>query len=325
MTGMITLLYALGLSFLITLITGPGFIRILYRLKFGQQIREVGPKSHLQKKGTPTMGGVMMIMAILVTTVLVIPLSNKILWALFLTLGFGLIGLIDDFIKIVAARSLGLRAWQKIVGQLILSGLLAFYVIGEPDLMEILIPFTNQTVNFGIFMIPVVMFMIIGTVNAVNLTDGLDGLASGVTIVVSLAFTLILILQGNLEMAAFTLIVTGACIGFSWYNSHPAQVFMGDTGSFALGGALSAIAIFSKTEFFLVIIGGVYVLETLSVMMQVSYFKMTGGKRIFKMSPLHHHFELSGWREPQVVARFMIASIFFGSSWAYWIYSIYLV
>ncbi|MCK4259016.1 MAG: phospho-N-acetylmuramoyl-pentapeptide-transferase [Halanaerobiales bacterium] len=310
MTGNITLLYALGLSILIALITGPGFIRIFYRLKFGQQIREVGPKSHFRKKGTPTMGGIMIILAILVATFVVVPLTDQILWALFLTLGFGLIGLLDDLIKIVAARSLGLRAWQKIVGQLILSGLLAFYVIGEPALMEILIPFTNLTVNLGIFMVPVVMFLIIGTVNAVNLTDGLDGLASGVTIVVSLTFALILFLQGKLEMAAFTLAVTGACIGFSKFNSHPAQVFMGDTGSFALGGALSAIAIFSQTEIFLGIIGGVYVLETLSVMMQISYFKMTGGKRIFKMSPLHHHFELSGWSEPQVVTLFIIASIF---------------
>lgn len=308
---MVNFLYALALSFLITFVTGPGLIKILYRLKFGQQVREVGPRSHLAKKGTPTMGGVMMILAILVTSFLVIQLTDQILWALLLTIGFGIIGLLDDLIKIVAARSLGLRAWQKIVGQLLLSGLLAFYVVGEPELMEIMIPFTNQTINFGLLTIPFLMVVVIGTVNAVNLTDGLDGLCAGVTIVVSLTMTLILVLQGNYPMAAFALAVTGACVGFSWFNSHPAQVFMGDTGSFALGGALAVIAIFSRTEFFLFIIGGVYVLEALSVMMQVSYFKATGGKRIFKMSPLHHHFELSGWKESQVVARFIIVSILF--------------
>ncbi|AZR73039.1 phospho-N-acetylmuramoyl-pentapeptide-transferase [Anoxybacter fermentans] len=306
---MIKLLYALGLSFLITIITGPGLIRILYRLKFGQQIREVGPKSHLMKQGTPTMGGVMIILAILVSTFLIVQLTDQILWSLFLTLGFGLIGFLDDLIKIVAKRSLGLKAWQKIVGQLILSSLLAFYVIGEPELMEIMIPFTRQTLNLGFLMLPFVIFVVIGTVNAVNLTDGLDGLAAGVTIVVSLTFTLMLVLQGNMELAGFALILAGACVGFAWFNSHPAQVFMGDTGSFALGGALAAISIFSRTELFLVIIGGIYVINAISVMLQVIYFRLTGGKRVFKMAPIHHHFELSGWREPQVVSRFVIISI----------------
>lgn len=308
---MINFLYALGLSFLITIVTGPAFIKILYRLKFGQQIREVGPQSHLAKKGTPTMGGVMMILAITVATFLVIQKTDQILWALFMTLGFGLIGLLDDLIKIVAARSLGLRAWQKIVGQLVLSGLLAFYVVNNPDLTNILIPFTNQTFNFGILTIPFIIFIVLGTVNGVNLTDGLDGLAAGVTIVVSLTMALMLALQGQMVLAAFALTVAGTCFGFSWFNSHPAQVFMGDTGSFTLGGALAAIAIFGRLEFFLAIIGGIYVIETISVMMQVSYFKATGGKRIFKMTPLHHHFELSGWREPQVVARFVIVSMIF--------------
>lgn len=308
---MINFLYAIGLSFLITFITGPALIKILYRLKFGQQIREVGPQSHLAKKGTPTMGGVMMILAILVSTFLVIRLTDQILWALFLTVGFGLIGLLDDLIKIVAARSLGLRAWQKIVGQLVLSGLLAFYVIQNPQLMEMMVPFTAHTMNLGIFMVPVIILMAIFGVNAVNLTDGLDGLCAGVTIVVSLTMTLMLALTGQWELAAFTLTITGTCLGFSWYNSHPAQVFMGDTGSFTLGGALVAVAIFGRLEMFLAIIGGVYVIEAFTVMMQVSYFKMTHGKRIFKMTPIHHHFELSGWKEPQVVTRFVIVSMIF--------------
>lgn len=308
---MINFLYALGLSFLITFITGPTLIKILYRLKFGQHIREVGPQSHLAKKGTPTMGGVMMILAILVTTFLVVPINDQILWSLFITVGFGLIGFLDDLIKIVAARSLGLRAWQKIVGQLILGGLLAFYVISNPELMEIMVPFTDQTLNLGIFMAPILILMAIFGVNAVNLTDGLDGLCAGVTIVVSLTMTLMLALMGKWELAAFTLTITGTCLGFSWFNSHPAQVFMGDTGSFTLGGALVAVAIFGRLEMFLAIIGGVYVIEAVTVMMQVSYFKMTHGKRIFKMTPIHHHFELSGWKEPQVVTRFVIVAMVF--------------
>ena len=308
---MIKLLYALGLSFLVVWVIGPGMIRILYRLKFGQNIRAVGPQSHYQKEGTPTMGGVMIILAILLSTLLLIQITDQILWSLFLMLGFGLLGLLDDLIKVVASRSLGLRAWQKIAGQLVLSGLIGLYVVKNPQLMEIMIPFTNQTINFGILTIPFIMFVVVGAVNAVNLTDGLDGLAGGVTIVVSLAFALILLLQGSTDLAAFALTLTGACIGFVWFNAHPAQVFMGDTGSFALGGALVAIAIFSRTEFFLAIIGGIYVIETISDVIQISYFKLTGGKRVFKMAPIHHHFELSGWKEPQVVVRFMILSLIF--------------
>ena len=308
---MVNFISALGLSFLITIVLGPALIKVLYRLKFGQQIREVGPQSHLAKKGTPTMGGVMMILAITIATLVVIKLTDQILWGLFLTLGFGLIGLFDDLIKIVLARSLGLRAWQKIVGQLVLSGLLAFYVVNNPDLTNILVPFTNQTFNFGILTVPFIMFVVIGTVNGVNLTDGLDGLAAGVTLVVSLTFAFLLALQGNYEMAAFALTVAGTCLGFSWFNSHPAQVFMGDTGSFTLGGAIAALAIFGKMEIFLVLIGGIYVIEVVADILQVTYFKISGGKRIFKMAPIHHHFELSGWKEPQVVTRFVIVSILF--------------
>ncbi len=310
---MVKYLYGLGLAFLISIIIGPGLIKILYRLKFGQQIREVGPQSHLAKKGTPTMGGVMIITAILVTSLIILPVkgNDQVLWSLFLTLGFGLIGLLDDLIKIVASRSLGLRAWQKIVGQLILSGLVALYIFGDPELMKVLIPFTARTIDLGILMIPFLFVVILGVVNGVNLTDGLDGLAAGVTLVVSLGFAVILILQGNVEMAVFALIVTGACAGFTWFNSHPAQVFMGDTGSFALGGAIAGMAIFAKSEFFLVIIGGIYVIETVAVMLQVAYFKITNGKRLFKMAPIHHHFELSGWDEPKIVARFMILSFVF--------------
>lgn len=308
---MLNYLYAIGLSFLITIIISPGIIRILTRLKFGQQIRDVGPQTHLVKKGTPTMGGVMIIVAILLTTFGVIRLTDQVLWALFLTLSFGLIGLLDDLIKIIRKRSLGLRAWQKIFGQVVISGLLALYVFSEPELMEILIPFTRQSINLGLWMIPFLIFVVIGTVNGVNLTDGLDGLASGVTLIVSLGFALIFILQGNMQMAAFAFAVAGACLGFIWFNSHPAQVIMGDTGSFALGGAVAAMAIFSRSEFFLALIGGVYVIESITVLMQISYFKISGGRRIFRMTPIHHHFELVGWKEPQIVARFIILSLIF--------------
>lgn len=308
---MLNYLYAIGLSFLITIIISPGIIRILTRLKFGQQIRDVGPQTHLVKKGTPTMGGVMIIVAILLTTFGVIRLTDQVLWSLFLTLSFGLIGLLDDLIKIIRKRSLGLRAWQKILGQVVISGLLALYVFSEPELMEILIPFTRQSINLGLWMIPFLIFVVIGTVNGVNLTDGLDGLASGVTLIVSLGFALIFILQGNMQMAAFAFAVAGACLGFIWFNSHPAQVIMGDTGSFALGGAVAAMAIFSRSEFFLALIGGVYVIESITVLMQISYFKLSGGRRIFRMTPIHHHFELTGWKEPQIVARFIILSLIF--------------
>lgn len=308
---MLNYLYAIGLSFLITVIISPGIIRILTRLKFGQQIRQSGPQRHLAKKGTPTMGGVMIILAVLLTTFGVIRLTDQVLWSLFLTLSFGLIGLIDDLIKIIAARSLGLKAWQKILGQLVISGLLALYVFREPALMEILIPFTNESLNLGFWMIPFLIFMVIGTVNGVNLTDGLDGLASGVTLVVSLGFALIFILQANTPMAAFAFTVAGACLGFIWFNSHPAQVIMGDTGSFALGGAIASMAIFGRSELFLVLIGGVYVIESITVLLQISYFKLTGGRRIFRMTPIHHHFELIGWQEPQIVARFIILSLIF--------------
>lgn len=308
---MLNYLYAIGLSFLITIIISPGIIRILTRLKFGQQIRDVGPQTHLVKKGIPTMGGVMIIVAILLTTFGVIRLTDQVLWSLFLTLSFALIGLLDDLIKIIRKRSLGLRAWQKILGQVVISGLLALYVFSEPELMEILIPFTRQSINLGLWMIPFLIFVVIGTVNGVNLTDGLDGLASGVTLIVSLGFALIFILQGNMQMAAFAFAVAGACLGFIWFNSHPAQVIMGDTGSFALGGAVAAMAIFSRSEFFLALIGGVYVIESITVLMQISYFKISGGRRIFRMTPIHHHFELAGWKEPQIVARFIILSLIF--------------
>ena len=243
--------------------------------------------------------------------------------ALLVTLGYGIIGFIDDFIKIVRKRSLGLRAYQKLIGQIGIAAIFAYYVYTNSIIgSSVYIPFTDTQVDLGIMYIPITVFIIVGTVNSVNLTDGLDGLAAGVTTVVAATFTLIclaysllLLDSGQLyygnelsNVGIFAGALTGACLGFLRFNSNPAQVFMGDTGSLALGGAVASIAIVMKLQFFLPIMGGIYVIETLSVILQVAYFKLTG-KRMFRMSPIHHHFELKGLRENKVVTLFVIATI----------------
>jgi len=296
-------------AFVICAVSGPFLIPALTKLKFGQSIRECGPKEHLKKSGTPTMGGLMILLAIVTATVFWSKLTPEILIALVLTVGHGVIGFIDDFIKVVLKRNLGLTARQKLLMQFLLAGLYLLYLETTPGHnFSVWIPGTEITIDLGLGYYLFAFLLLVGTTNAVNLTDGLDGLASSVTIPVSLVFSYVAFTVGNSGLGIFAMTLAGACLGFLLFNRYPAKVFMGDTGSLALGGAIAAIALLTKTELLLVIIGGVYVAEALSVIIQVTYFKQTGGKRIFRMSPLHHHFELGGWKETKVVYVFTFAS-----------------
>ena len=293
----------------ISVVLSPIFIPFLKKLKFGQFVRDDGPQSHLKKSGTPTMGGIIILMSIVMTSLIYIKDYKDIIPVLFVTLGFGLVGFLDDYIKVVMKRSLGLRAWQKMLGQTIVTGVFVYYLLNVMKLgTEIIIPFTNgATWNLGILYIPFVFVALLGTVNGVNFTDGLDGLASGVTVLVATFFTVIAIGIGS-GIHPITGAVVGSLLGFLIYNVYPARVFMGDTGSLALGGFVAATAFVLKMPLFILIIGMIYFVEVLSVMIQVTYFKMTGGKRIFKMAPIHHHFELCGWSETRVVAVFSIVT-----------------
>ncbi|NMB46288.1 MAG: phospho-N-acetylmuramoyl-pentapeptide-transferase [Firmicutes bacterium] len=306
-------LYAALLAFLIALVSGPPLIEFLRRLKFGQSIRVDGPKSHLKKAGIPTMGGILIVAATAISTLLLSKGHVAVLYCLLATLGFSLIGLVDDFIIVVAKRSLGLRARYKLLGQIVLGLVISLYALASPELGPvILIPFSHQAMILPpwLFVLTATAAMV-GSANAVNFTDGLDGLAAGTTAVAAVAYILLCISLGEWELAAFAAAIAGACLGFTWFNAHPAQVIMGDTGSLGLGAALGALAVLTRTELFLVIIGGVFVLETLSVILQVLYFRLTGGRRIFRMAPLHHHFELKGWPETKVVFRFWIMAFVF--------------
>ncbi|HPW99306.1 MAG TPA: phospho-N-acetylmuramoyl-pentapeptide-transferase [Sedimentibacter sp.] len=301
-------------SFLIALFLGPVVIPVLKRLKVGQSIREDGPKSHLVKSGTPTMGGIIIILAILIS-ILTSGFFKAEIWAvIFFILGFGLIGFIDDYIKVVMRQNEGLKPMQKIIGQLIFSVLLALYGSKYSAMgTTLMIPFVNIHIDLGVLYIPFITFFAVGMVNAVNLTDGLDGLNTGVTMIVTAAFSLIAnsLKDANQIYEGISLIsaaVSGACLGFLRHNANPAKVFMGDTGSLALGGAVAAVAVISNTVLFIPIIGGIYFAEALSVMIQVLHYKRTK-RRVFKMAPLHHHYEMSGWKETKVVAVFWIASL----------------
>ncbi|MBP7222876.1 MAG: phospho-N-acetylmuramoyl-pentapeptide-transferase [Sedimentibacter sp.] len=301
-------------SFLIALFLGPVVIPVLKRLKVGQSIREDGPKSHLVKSGTPTMGGIIIILAILIS-ILTRGFFKAEIWAvIFFILGFGLIGFIDDYIKVVMRQNEGLKPMQKIIGQLIFSVLLALYGSKYSAMgTTLMIPFVNIHIDLGVLYIPFITFFAVGMVNAVNLTDGLDGLNTGVTMIVTAAFSLIAnsLKDANQIYEGISLIsaaVSGACLGFLRHNANPAKVFMGDTGSLALGGAVAAVAVISNTVLFIPIIGGIYFAEALSVMIQVLHYKRTK-RRVFKMAPLHHHYEMSGWKETKVVAVFWIASL----------------
>ena len=283
---------------------------MLARFKFGQTVRDEGPQSHLAKNGTPTMGGVMMIVAILITGLTRAKISQGLIVGLICIVGFGFVGFLDDFIKIKMKRSLGLKAYQKIILQFALALYIAYYQYSaSPSATQLVIPFTNHIINLGIWYIPFMMIFIIGTVNAVNLTDGLDGLASGVTLIVSCFFILFAVSISNSDVAILAAATAGACLGFLGFNAYPAKVFMGDTGSMALGGAVVAFATLTNSPLLIVIVGFIYLAEALSVMIQVTYFKLTNGKRIFKMAPLHHHFEQCGWPETRVVFIFWIATV----------------
>lgn len=304
-----TVLLSVMLSFAISVVLGPLVIPFLRRLKVGQTERTEGPESHLKKNGTPTMGGILFLVSVVITSLLFVKEYPKIVPILFLTLGFGLIGFLDDYIKVVLKRSMGLRAWQKFVLQIVVTGVFLFYLQHYTDIsLAMKVPFMDGVyLDFGWANIPIFFFIVIGVVNGTNFTDGLDGLASSVTVLVATFFTVVAI-GTNSGIEPITCAVVGALLGFLLFNVHPASVFMGDTGSLALGGFVAATAYMMQMPIYIAIVGFIYLLEVVSVILQVSYFKMTGGKRIFKMAPIHHHFELCGWSETRVVAVFSIVT-----------------
>ncbi len=295
------------------LVTGPFFIPELHKLKFGQSIREEGPKSHQKKSGTPTMGGIMIILGITLGTLAAAPWTPEVLLAVFIMLGHFVLGFLDDYIKVVKKRNLGLKARQKLAGQILIAVVtmyVATQVLGIDT--DIWIPGLDENVSLGALYYPLVLFVLVGTSNAVNLTDGLDGLAAGTVAIAASAFAVVSVLTGHGDLAYLCVAMAAACLAFLRFNAHPAKVFMGDTGSLALGGALAAVGILTHTEILLAVIGFVFVCEALSVIIQVISFQTTG-KRVFRMSPIHHHFELGGWSEWKVVTVFwcvgLIASV----------------
>lgn len=308
-------IWAALISFAVTIVAGPFTIGYLRRLKFGQNVREDGPRSHLKKSGTPSMGGVLILIGVVIGVVLTTDVTAHLPLALFAALGFGVIGFIDDLINILTRRSLGLRARHKLIAQFTVGLLVALYAVTNEQIgPNLLLPFTEETLalNPVVYVLFVVIVMI-ASANAVNITDGVDGLAAGSTAVAALAYGIISMVLGSWDMAIFSGAIVGACLGFSWFNAHPAQVFMGDTGSLGLGAAIAAIAVFTRTPLFLPIVGGLFALETLSVIIQVTYFRLSKGKRVFRMAPLHHHFELGGWEEPKVTVRFWLIGLFFAA------------
>lgn len=304
-----TILMSVLISFAISVVLGPVVIPFLKRLKVGQTVRDEGPESHLKKNGTPTMGGILILFSVVVTSLFFVKDYPKIIPILFLTMGFGLIGFLDDYIKVVLKRSMGLHAWQKFSLQIVVTGIFTYYLLNYTDVsLAMKVPFMDGVyLDFGWLNIPLLFFIVIGTVNGTNFTDGLDGLASSVTVLVATFFTVVAI-GTNSGIEPITCAVVGALLGFLLFNVHPASVFMGDTGSLALGGFVAATAYVMQMPLFIVIVGFIYMIEVISVIMQVTYFRATGGKRIFKMAPIHHHFELCGWSETRVVAVFSIVT-----------------
>ena len=323
------MIYALLLSAGVTILLGPVLIPLLKRLKFGQCERELGPKSHLTKQGTPTMGGPMFIFGILAGTLAFsLSATELVLPALLCTVGFALVGFLDDFLKVRCKNTVGLRAYQKIIAQFLIAAIVAAYAYKSPFIgPKIYLAFSGLEWDLGVFYIPFIMFVIIATVNSVNLTDGLDGLSSGVTLIYSLTMGVIFLYLATAmknpdgmaqaqqtqyaaelqSMGVFAAAVAGGCLGFLRYNSYPARVFMGDTGSLALGGAVAVMAIFSRAVLLLPIMGACFVASSVSVILQVGSYK-TRKKRIFKMAPLHHHFELLGYSETRIVSVYMIVT-----------------
>lgn len=297
------------IAFAISVLLGPIVIPYLRKLKMGQTERVEGVQSHLKKAGTPTMGGIIFLLSTVVTSLIYVKDYPKIIPILFLTLGFGIIGFLDDYLKVVLKRSDGLMPGQKMACQIVVTGIFAFYLMKFTDVpMTMKIPFMpGHEIDFGILTIPILFIAVIGTVNGVNFTDGLDGLASSVTIMVATFFSVMAIgTKSGIE--PITCAVVGALMGFLLFNVYPAKIFMGETGSLALGGFVAGTAYMLQMPLFIILVGLVYVVEVLSVMIQVTYFKATHGKRFFKMAPIHHHFELCGWSETRIVAVFSVVT-----------------
>ncbi|MDL2266490.1 phospho-N-acetylmuramoyl-pentapeptide-transferase [Desulfovibrio sp. OttesenSCG-928-G15] len=321
--------WALLTALIISILVGPLFLRILHRLKFGQFIQE-DVKAHAVKAGTPTMGGLLIIFALLISVLLWADLSNPYIWlTILIFVGFGVIGFLDDYLKILRKHNAGLTARQKFTGQVAIAIIAMAILMTLPAYStELSVPFfKNFTPNLGWLYLPFAVLVMVGTSNGVNLTDGLDGLAIGPTIVAAACFAVFVYVAGNATMAAYLQVanvpgvgevtvfcgaLVGAGLGFLWFNAYPAQVFMGDVGSLSLGGVLGFLAVLCKQELVLLLVGGLFVVETLSVIMQVGYFKMTGGKRLFRMAPLHHHFEMKGLPESKIIIRFWIISLILG-------------
>jgi len=307
------LLITLIIAFLVAIVCSPIFILLLKTMKLGQYIRDEGPQEHQKKAGTPTMGGVIIVLAIVFASIysgIKYGFLTHHLWLLlFVTIAFSIIGFLDDFIKVVMKRNLGLTSKQKLLAQVIVA--IVFYIVLVKTHFStmITIPGTDWSINFYWAYFILSLVMLLGTSNGTNLTDGLDGLLSGTAAIAFAAYAIIAYNDSMHDVAIFSTAVCGALLGFLAFNAHPAKVFMGDTGSLALGGALAAVAMLTKSEILLVVIGGVFVIETLSVMIQVVYFKATGGKRLFKMSPLHNHYVLSGWNEWRIVSTFWCVGI----------------
>ena len=323
-------IFAVLTALIISLVVGGWFIRKLKALQIGQTVREDGPQSHYAKNGTPTMGGLMIIFATLAATLLWSELNNPYIWMLILvTLGFSFIGFYDDYLKVIKKHNRGLSGRAKLVGQTMVALVPALWFYFTPTFSTTLtVPFFKQVQpDLGWFFIPFAVFIIVGTANAVNLTDGLDGLAIGPVTIAAGFYMIFCYLAGNIKIATYLQIpyvrgvgelsiylgaLVGAGVGFLWFNAYPAQVFMGDVGALALGSVLGTVALATKQEILLAIVGGLFVVEALSVILQVGFFKMSNGKRIFRMAPLHHHFELKGWPEPKVIVRFWIIAIILG-------------
>ena len=297
------------ISFLVSVFLGPVIIPFLKRLKAGQTVRDEGPKSHLKKNGTPTMGGILILSAMIVTSLFYMEDYPEIKPILLMTLGFGLIGFLDDYIKVILKRSMGLTPIQKMAGQLVVTGLFAYYLLKCTDIsLAAKIPFMpGKELDLGWLNIPLLFFIVIGTVNGANFTDGLDGLAASVTVLAASFLSAAAIGTGT-RIAPVPCAVAGALLGFLLFNVYPASVFMGDTGSLALGGFVAAAAYMMQLQLFIPIIGFIYLIEVVSVILQVLFFKLTGGRRLFRMAPLHHHFELGGWSETRIVAFFSVVT-----------------
>lgn len=295
------------LSFCISAFGGPVLIPFLRRIKFGQTVREDGPRTHLKKMGTPTMGGILILASLVVTSPLYIKDYPEIAPVLFLTFGFGMVGFLDDYIKIACKRSMGLTPLCKLAGQLAVTGIFAYYLLHYTDVsLAMRVPFfSGRYIDMGVLNIPILFFVVLGTANGVNFTDGLDGLAGSVTLIVAVFFAVVAVGLGN-GIAPVACAVAGALLGFLLFNVHPASVFMGDTGSLALGGFVAACGYMLQIPLFIAVVGFIYLAEVMSVIFQVAFFKLSGGRRLFKMAPLHHHFELCGWPETRIVAAFTI-------------------